>query len=95
MEVLLDRGYAPSPCGWWSLPNTYPEGNIPHVSKNKWERYDTMIAFGPGAYGWVSGASNILVQTHNEPDIASYVSRMESAPKSPPLSSGRTIGGAQ
>jgi coproporphyrinogen III oxidase-like Fe-S oxidoreductase len=94
MEVLLAYGYVASPCGWWSLPGTYPEGNIPRVSKNKWERYDSMVAFGPGAYGWICGLSNTVVQTHNEADIASYISRMESGP-APPLSFGRIIVGEQ
>jgi coproporphyrinogen III oxidase-like Fe-S oxidoreductase len=55
VEVLLEHEYHPSPCGWWSRPGTYADGNIPQTSKNKWEQYNTMLAFGPGAYGWLTG----------------------------------------
>lgn len=92
VEVLLDHGYHPSPCGWWSRPGTYGNGNIPQTSKNKWEHYHTMIAYGPGAYGWLSGDSEEFVQTHNVTDISGYVTRMQSDPGLP-LSHGRRLTG--
>ena len=75
---LIAANYQPSPCGWWSLPGTYPDGNIPRVSRNKWQRFDTMLAFGPGAYGWLSGAGQSAIQTHNSSDINGYLHHMES-----------------
>ena len=59
-----------SPSGWWFKEDAYKtKGNIPQVSKNKWEQYDSMIAFGPGAYGWLTGESKEVIQTHNDLDI--------------------------
>ncbi|MDT8997713.1 radical SAM protein [Paucibacter sp. APW11] len=91
---LLKAGYEPSPCGWWSLPGTYPEGNIPRVSRNKWQRFDTMLAFGPGAYGWLAGANQSALQTHNSSDINGYLHHMESSDQ-PPLAYGRLLTGNQ
>ncbi|BCJ44130.1 hypothetical protein GCM10010168_09430 [Actinoplanes ianthinogenes] len=92
VEVMLDHGYYPSPCGWWSRPGTYENGNIPQTSKNKWEQYNTMIAYGPGAYGWLSGNRDSFVQTHNKTDIAAYVRHMQNEPGLP-LSHGRKLDG--
>jgi anaerobilin synthase len=94
VEYLLQYGYRPSPCGWWSLPGTYPEGNIPRVSRNKWQRFDTMLAFGPGAYGWLSGANQEVVQTHNISDINEYIKHVEGS-DAPPLAFGRLLTGVQ
>ncbi len=90
MHYLVSYGYEPSPCGWWSLPNTYPDGNIPRVSRNKWQRFDTMMAFGPGAYGWLTGANQRVIQTHNSSDINGYLEHMESK-NTPPLAFGRLL----
>src|SRR5260370_41197841 len=76
--ILLENDYRPSPCGWWSAPNTYLWDNIPRVSKNKWQDFDTMIGFGPGAYGWLTGNRDFVVQTHNAAEINQYVKVMES-----------------
>ncbi len=94
VRVLLRYGYQPSPCGWWSRPNTYSGGNIPHVSNNKWQNYHTMLALGPGAYGWLTGGTGEVIQTHNETDIAAYVKRMETE-KTQPLAFGRHLQGYQ
>jgi len=94
VDHLLKAGYQPSPCGWWSLPGTYPEGNIPRVSRNKWQRFDTMLAFGPGAYGWLTGADQNALQTHNSSDINGYLHHMESS-NEPPLAFGRLLSGHQ
>jgi len=94
VECLLGHGYRPSPCGWWSLPGTYPDGNIPRVSRNKWQRFDTMLAFGPGAYGWLTGANRKVVQTHNISDINEYLKHIEST-DAPPLAFGRMLDGVQ
>ncbi|HSB45938.1 MAG TPA: radical SAM protein [Nitrospira sp.] len=94
VRVLLEFGYQPSPCGWWSRPGTYPGGNIPHVSANKWQHYHTMLAVGPGAYGWLTGRRGEVIQTHNETDIAAYVRHLESQ-STPPLSFGRHLQGHQ
>src|SRR5579859_318374 len=94
VRTLLEHGYTPSPCGWWNAPGTYPEGNIPRVSRNKWQRYDTMIAFGPGAYGWLTGETAEVVQTHNETDIAAYAKRVK-AGDSRPIAFGRLLSGHQ
>ena len=91
---LLKYGYRPSPCGWWSLPGTYPEGNIPRVSRNKWQRHDSMIAVGPGAYGWLTGMNREVIQTHNIADIGSYMKHMETQ-DSMPLAFGRKLSGLQ
>ncbi|MCS1352621.1 coproporphyrinogen-III oxidase family protein [Mechercharimyces sp. CAU 1602] len=90
LQVFLEFGYHPSPCGWWSKPGVYPEGNIPRVSRNKWQRYDSMIAFGPGAYGWLTGGKNEILQTHNISDINAYVEHMKES-KQVPLSFGRNL----
>lgn len=31
VEAFKSRNYKPSPCGWWSAPGVYPNGNIPRV----------------------------------------------------------------
>lgn len=92
LKIFLEYNYSPSPCGWWSKPGTYPEGNIPRVSRNKWQRYDSMIAFGPGAYGWLTGGNDTIVQTHNISDISQYVTHMENE-STVPLSFGRLLTG--
>ncbi|AHI66435.1 coproporphyrinogen-III oxidase family protein [Burkholderia thailandensis] len=94
VEHLVRNGYQPSPCGWWSLPGTYRDGNIPRVSRNKWQRFDTMLAFGPGAYGWLAGANQSVIQTHNGSDISGYLHHMESS-DTPPLAFGRLLTGNQ
>lgn len=94
IEVLLAYGYRPSPCGWWSLPNTYPDGNIPSLSRNKWQRYDSMIAFGPGAYGWLTGDGSRVLQTHNDTHIAGHLRKVEEGQETP-LASGRLLEGHQ
>ncbi|MCX4242437.1 coproporphyrinogen-III oxidase family protein [Paraliomyxa miuraensis] len=94
VEQLLAHGYRPSPCGWWSRPDTYPEGNIPRVSRNKWQRFDTMLAFGPGAYGWLTGHDRRVVQTHNVSDIREHIERVEAGGE-PPLAFGRLLTGVQ
>ncbi|MEU3292839.1 radical SAM protein [Streptomyces longwoodensis] len=94
VELLLDAGYYPSPCGWWNRPGTYPDGNIPRVSRNKWQRHDTMIAFGPGAYGWLTRDDDTVVQTHNTADITGYARRMKAGPGLP-LAPGRRLTGHQ
>lgn len=82
-QVLLENGYHPSPCGWWNKAGLYPDGNIPRVSKDKWQHYHTMLAHGPGAYGWLSGARKTVVQTHNTTKIGEYDKIMaESGPSS-------------
>jgi oxygen-independent coproporphyrinogen-3 oxidase len=92
VRTLLDYGYRPSPCGWWNAPGTYPDGNIPRVSRNKWQRYDTMVAFGPGAYGWLTGTTDRVVQTHNETDIAAYARRVHAGDVRP-IAFGRLLTG--
>lgn len=91
VEALLDHDYNPSPCGWWNAPNAYPNGNIPQVSKNKWEQFNSMIAFGPGAYGWLSGDSADILQTHNEQDINAYITQMEHTGDRSPMAFGRFL----
>ncbi|MCK1993195.1 radical SAM protein [Peribacillus muralis] len=92
LKVFMEFGYQPSPCGWWSKPNVYPEGNIPRVSRNKWQRYDSMIAYGPGAYGWLTGGSDQVIQTHNIPDIKKYIEHMKND-DDVPLAYGRILSG--
>lgn len=92
LKVFLKYGYQPSPCGWWSKPGVYPEGNIPRVSRNKWQRYDTMIAYGPGAYGWLTGGNDTVIQTHNIPDIKAYAEFINNQ-EGLPLSYGRILSG--
>jgi oxygen-independent coproporphyrinogen-3 oxidase len=94
LRVLLDAGYRPSPCGWWSKPGTYGVGNIPQVSRNKWQNHDTMIAFGPGAYGWLTGGNSDVVQTHNIKTIKSYTEHMASS-DTPPVEYGKILTGVQ
>jgi oxygen-independent coproporphyrinogen-3 oxidase len=94
VNVLLSNRYRPSPCGWWSAPGTYPDGNIPRVSRNKWQNYDTMVAFGPGAYGWLAGSRRDPVQTHNISDIGEYIRHMRSE-FTVPLAFGRHLQGEQ
>ena len=91
VEVLLEHGYHPSPCGWWNRTNTYPEGNIPRVSKDKWEQYNTMIAHGPGAYGWLTGNETEFCQTHNLTKIGEYAKAMQDGPGVSALSHGRVL----
>jgi coproporphyrinogen III oxidase-like Fe-S oxidoreductase len=91
---LLDSGYTPSPCGWWSLPGTYGQTNIPRVSRNKWQRYDSMIAYGPGAYGWLSGDSSAILQTHNRTNIEAHRTLM-AGNEGPPLAGARQISGVE
>jgi coproporphyrinogen III oxidase-like Fe-S oxidoreductase len=93
VDVLLEHDYRPSPCGWWNAPGTYPDGNIPRVSRNKWQRYDTMIAYGPGAYGWLNNGDSVL-QTHNDSDIAAY-GRRQSLGDARPVAFGRLLDGVQ
>jgi oxygen-independent coproporphyrinogen-3 oxidase len=94
VDVLLEHGYWPSPACWWSAPGTYDEG-LPHLSKSKWERYDSMIAFGPGAYGWInSGDEHGIVQIHNTGNIGQYANHMSSE-DSLPISFGRRITGVR
>ncbi|MCX5588357.1 coproporphyrinogen-III oxidase family protein [Streptomyces erythrochromogenes] len=94
VELLLDGDYHPSPCGWWNRPGTYPGGNIPQVSRNKWQRHDTMIAYGPGAYGWLTGEGDSVVQTHNIADIPEYTRPLREG-TGLPLASGRRLTGYQ
>lgn len=94
VDVLLDANYEPSPCGWWSAPGSYPDGNIPQVSRNKWQNYDTMIGFGPGAYGWLAGIRPDPIQTHNIADISAHARHVESQ-STAPLASGRRLTGAE
>ena len=90
MKLLIDSDYSPSPCGWWSKTNTYPDGNIPQVSKNKWQNFDTMIAYGPGAYGWINTDPTQIIQTHNTTDINAYAKNMNSDTPEP-FSYGRQL----
>jgi oxygen-independent coproporphyrinogen-3 oxidase len=90
VDVLVANGYRPSPCGWWSLPGTYPNGNIPAVSRNKWQNYNSMLACGPGAYGWLTGCP-AAVQTHNITDIDRYRTFMQSTADLLPFERGRRL----
>ncbi|GLW49631.1 hypothetical protein Stsp02_52920 [Streptomyces sp. NBRC 14336] len=94
VELLLDAGYHPSPCGWWNRPGLYPDGNIPRVSRNKWQRHDSMIAYGPGAYGWLTGDDDTVVQTHNIADIGGHARLLQSGPGLP-LAFGRRLAGLE
>lgn len=91
MDVFSEHGYNPSPCGWWSKDGTYADG-IPQVSRNKWQNFDTMIAYGPGAYGWLTGGSGQVIQTHNISDISAYMSAMNDT-RSLPIASGKLLRG--
>ena len=93
VQVLLENDYWPAPAAWWSRRGTYPTG-IAAVSKNKWQRMDSMIAFGPGAYGWLTGGSAEILQTHNGTDIAAHLQHMETQ-DTLPLSHGRWIAGRE
>lgn len=94
VKEMYDDGYHPSPCGWWSAPGTYEEGNIPRTSKDKWEHYDTMLAVGPGAYGWLTGGGEEFLQTHNVLDIGRYANFMQTQ-EGLPLAPGRRLSGHQ
>ncbi|MFE0676404.1 coproporphyrinogen-III oxidase family protein [Streptomyces sp. NPDC058867] len=94
VELLLDAGYHPSPCGWWNRPGIYPEGNIPRVSRNKWQRHDSMIAYGPGAYGWLTRDDDTVVQTHNIADISGHARLLQDGPGLP-LAFGRRLVGLE
>lgn len=73
VEILMSYGYRASPCGWWSRENTYKTpGNIPRVSQNKWQRFDTMLAYGPGVYGWYNCKNGRAIQTHNQLLLSKY-----------------------
>lgn len=90
-DVLVAHDYYPSPCGWWSRKDTYPAGNIPQVSRNKWQQFNSMIAFGPGAYGWLSDGRDEVIQTHNLQDIAAYLNHVRAGTGKPPLAFGRRL----
>lgn len=92
VDVLLSNNYFPSPCGWWNQKDTYPEGNIPRVSRDKWERYNTMLAFGPGAYGWLTGNESEFLQTHRPTKISDYMQTVSQIGP-PPFSHGRLLKG--
>lgn len=93
-RLLSAEGYFPSPCGWWSKPGTYPTGNIPRVSQDKWEKFNTMLGYGPGAYGWLSGGESKFIQFNNINDIAAYGDHMSAHGQVPPLGQGRILEGA-
>ncbi len=93
VEMLLENDYEPSPCGWWNKKGLYPNGNIPQVSKDKWEKYNTMLALGPGGYGWLTENSKRYIQTHNKTKIHDYIKYMEADPTIPPLKFGREMTG--
>ncbi len=93
VDVLLANDYHPSPCGWWNKSGLYPEGNIPRVSKDKWEFYNTMLGYGPGAYGWLVGLNGKAVQLHNVTSIQDYNSMMNREPPVPGLAFGRLLEG--
>lgn len=94
LKVMIDADYHPSPCGWWVKRGTYPGGNIPQLSRNKWQKQDSMIAFGPGAYGWLTGGNRHTIQTHNVPSIADYQRHMETS-STPPLDYAKVLEGPQ
>lgn len=91
VALLRAADYEPTPCGWWTRKGTYPNGNIPKVSKAKWEKYETMLAYGPGVYGWLAGNRDNFVQTHNVTDIHAY--RQATIEGRTPLAYGREING--
>ena len=91
MELLLENNYHPAPASWWSRAGTYSDG-ITVVSRNKWQNMDTMIAFGPGAYGWIVEPNGDILQTHNTTDISGHLNHMESG-LGIPLSHGRHVTG--
>lgn len=90
-QLLRENNYHPSPCGWWNKEGTYPGGNIPRVSQDKWEHYNTMLALGPGAYGWLSGGQRRAIQTHNRTNISDYMAYMAGKISLPPLAFGRIL----
>lgn len=92
-EVMIEHGYFPSPCGWWNRPDVYPDGNIPRVSKDKWECYNTMLAHGPGAYGWLAGKNASIVQTHNLTKISEYEAALSERRATGGLAFGRLLEG--
>jgi oxygen-independent coproporphyrinogen-3 oxidase len=53
-----------------------------------------MIAYGPGAYGWLTGDGDTVTQTHNIADISGYARRLREGPGLP-LASGRRLAGHQ
>lgn len=93
MELLLENGYRPAPAAWWSRAGVYPKG-ITKTSLNKWQNMDTMIAFGPGAYGWLTGGRSDIIQTHNPTSLEAYLHCIETQ-KCIPLSHGRYIEGRE
>jgi oxygen-independent coproporphyrinogen-3 oxidase len=76
-QVLLDAAYRPGPSCWWSRPGTYRDG-IPQVARNKWQRYDTMIAFGPGTYSWLTRHEGDILQMHNAASLGHYAKALRS-----------------
>ncbi len=93
VELLLKHNFNPAPACWWSRGGVYPS-SIPSVSRNKWERMDTMIAFGPGAYGWLTGDSGKIIQLHNTTNISEYLKSIETT-TSGALSHGIEVQGVQ
>ncbi len=92
IEVFKRNEYSASPCGWWSKKGTYnTEGNIPNVSRNKWQNFDSMIAFGPGVYGWYNNKNGFAVQTHNTLNLNDYKRQIQN--NQIPLSFGRELSG--
>lgn len=53
-----------------------------------------MIAFGPGAYGWLTGERKDIIQTHNPTNISDYLHLIENL-KDIPLSHGRYVAGKE
>ena len=94
IDILKENEYLPSPCTWWNKKGAYQSGNIPQLSRNKWQNHDTMIGFGPCAYGWLTGGNPYLIQTHNENDINKYVEHMRTK-DTVPLVKGLFIEGHQ
>ncbi|MDD5758387.1 MAG: radical SAM protein [Desulfobulbaceae bacterium] len=93
MRLLLERGYRPAPAAWWSREGVYANG-ICATPRNKWQNMDSMIAFGPGAYGWLTGGREDILQTHNPTNISDYLHRVEDL-KEIPLSHGRYVSGRE
>lgn len=93
MHMLSEHGYCPTPAAWWSKSGVYPDG-IPATPRNKWQNMDSMIAFGPGAYGWLTGERKDIIQTHNPTNISDYLHLIENL-KDIPLSHGRYVAGKE
>jgi oxygen-independent coproporphyrinogen-3 oxidase len=90
-RILKSYGYSPGPSCWWSLPGTYKnKQNIPRVSHSKWVQFDSMLAIGPGAYGWFTGDSGKILQYHNEPSLHAYAEKLQSE-KGTVVSFGKSI----